>query len=116
MHARPEGPRAPRAPCARLTRGALAPYEQVGILAVPGTDGPIALYGRPTHQGADRWNYYAISNQTVPQKLPIFAKNRDCAKIQGCPEAADGDVLDVRGYGASTVTLYALDDPDRYAC
>ena len=75
---------------------------------------PVPLYGRPTHRGSDRWNYYAVSNQHVPQKLPVFTKDRDCARMMGCPEASDGDTLDVRGYGKATVTMYTLDDADRY--
>ena len=117
----------PQAPCAlqaasrpktRLVRP-VGPYQQVGILTHSANDGagpmaPIPLYGRPTHRGSDRWNYYAVSNQHVPQKLPVFTKERDCARMMGCPEASDGDTLDVRGYGKATVTMYTLDDADRY--
>ena len=111
-------------PKTRLSRGQLGPYTHVGILTVPetvgavgagaGTVGPVSLYGRPTHRGADRWNYYAISNQHVPQKLPVFMNNTDCAKLKGCPEAFDGDVIDVRGYGRASVTLYTREDADLF--
>jgi hypothetical protein len=107
----PSGPSGP--PPTKFTRGPLAAYEHVGILTGPPT-GPISLYGRPTFRGADRWNYYAISNQNVPQKLPVFAGVRDCAKLMGCPEATDGDELDVRGYGPATVTLYTREDTNPY--
>jgi hypothetical protein len=102
-------------PKTRLSRGQLGPYTHVGILTVPetvGGVGPVSLYGRPTHRGADRWNYYAMSNQHVTQKLPVFMNNTDCAKLKGCPEAFDGDVIDVRGYGKAAVTLYTREDAD----
>jgi hypothetical protein len=111
----------PKVPKTRLARP-VGPYQQVGILTL-GANGagaqtaplaPVPLYGRPTHRGSDRWNYYAVSNQHVPQKLPVFTKDRDCARLMGCPEASDGDTLDVRGYGKATVTMYTLDDADRY--
>ena len=87
--------------------GPRAPFSQVGILSTP--TGPIALFARPTRRAADRWNYFAVSNQTVPQKLPVFRDGRDCGKLLGCPEVSDGDALDVRGSGQATVTLYARD-------
>jgi hypothetical protein len=87
--------------------GPRTPFSQIGILST-GT-GPIPLFARPTRRAADRWNYFAVSNQTVPQKLPVFRDGRDCGKRLGCPEVSDGDVLDVRGAGPATVTLYARD-------
>ncbi len=82
-------------------------YAQVGLVTVAGADGPIPLYGRPTRRGGERWNYEALSDQRVPQVLPIFSEGRDCAKPLGCAEVRDGDVLEVRGYGAGQVTMYA---------
>jgi hypothetical protein len=82
-------------------------YAQVGLVTVAGTDGPLPLYGRRTRRGAERWNYHAVSDQRAPQVLPIFSEGRDCAKPLGCAEVRDGDVIDVRGYGAGTVTMYA---------
>ena len=100
-----------------MTRGGPCEYRHIGILTVDGKEGPVSLFGRPTHRGSDRWNYYALSNQHVPQKLPVFCSSgpmgpmgqADCAKLKGCPEASDGDTLDVRGYGRASVTLYARD-------
>jgi hypothetical protein len=112
-----------------MTRGGSCEYRHIGILTVDGTEGPVSLFGRPTYRGSDRWNYYALSNQHVPQKLPVFCSSGangangpicpsgpagpiglDCAKLKGCPEASDGDTLDVRGYGRASVTLYARDE------
>ena len=109
-----------------MTRGGPCEYRHIGILTVDGTEGPVSLFGRPTYRGSDRWNYYALSNQHVPQKLPVFCSSGangangpsgpagpmglDCAKLKGCPEASDGDTLDVRGYGRASVTLDARDE------
>jgi hypothetical protein len=101
-----------------MTRGGPCEYRHIGILTVDGTEGPVSLFGRPTYRGSDRWNYYALSNQHVPQKLPVFCSSgasgpvgpMDCAKLKGCPEASDGDTLDVRGYGRASVTLYTRDE------
>ena len=109
-----------------MTRGGPCEYRHIGILTIDGAEGPVSLFGRPTYRGSDRWNYYALSNQHVPQKLPVFCSSGangangpsgqagpmglDCAKLKGCPEASDGDTLDVRGYGRASVTLYARDE------
>ena len=108
----------PHRPRPIMTRGGPCEYRHIGILTVDGTEGPVSLFGRPTYRGSDRWNYYALSNQHVPQKLPVFCSSgasgpvgpMDCAKLKGCPEASDGDTLDVRGYGRASVTLYARDE------
>lgn len=111
------GARGAQGPLAIMTRGGPCEYRHIGILTVDGKEGPVSLFGRPTHRGSDRWNYYALSNQHVPQKLPVFCSSgpmgpmgqADCAKLKGCPEASDGDTLDVRGYGRASVTLYTRD-------
>ena len=82
-----------------------AAYAQVGLLE-SGEKDPVALYGRATRRGGDRWNYYAVSNTLTPQRLPVFFGGRDCAKHTGCAEIGDGDDVDVRGYGASKATVY----------
>jgi len=107
----PSPPSPPSVPRTRLVRD-VGLYKQIGIMSAAGQE-PVPLYGRPTSRG-DRWNYYAVSNQHVPQKLPVY-KDRDCARMLGCAEASDGDTLEVRGYGHATVTLYTRDDADRYA-
>ena len=85
-----------------------AAYAQVGLLE-SGEKDPVALYGRATRRGGDRWNYYAVSNTLTPQRLPVFFGGRDCAKHTGCAEIGDGDDVDVRGYGASKATVYTRD-------
>ena len=48
-----------------------AAYAQVGLLE-SGEKDAVALYGRATRRGGDRWNYYAVSNTLTPQRLPVF--------------------------------------------
>ena len=89
-----------------FTRG-IGAYAQVGLLEGTGTNkDAVALFGRATRLGGDRWNYYAVSNTLTPQRLPVFVGGRDCGKLLGCVEIGDGDAVDVRGYGASTATVY----------
>ena len=106
--ARPLSPLSPLSPrgigAPRLVRER-ADYAQVGLLG-SGEKDAVALYGRATRRGGDRWNYYAVSNTLTPQRLPVFFGGRDCAKHTGCAEIGDGDDVDVRGYGASKATVY----------
>jgi hypothetical protein len=90
---------------------ALPTYKQLGLL-VGAAKEPIALYGRPTRRGSEQWNYYAVSNNYAPHRLPVFVNGRDSSRLLGCTELSDGDAVDVRGYGAATVALYTLDDAE----
>jgi hypothetical protein len=90
---------------------ALPTYRQIGLL-VGAAKESIALYGRPTRRGSEQWNYYAVSNNYAPHRLPVFVNGRDSSRLLGCRELSDGDAVDVRGYGAATVALYTLDDAE----
>jgi hypothetical protein len=83
------------------------PYTQIGMLE--GAKEPIPLYGRPTLRGGDRWNYYAMTTTVAPHMLPVSVGGRECARLLGCAELADGDAADVRGYGAARAALYTRD-------
>jgi len=85
------------------------PYTQVGLLECDARE-PIPLYGRPTRRGGERWNYYAMTNNFTPQRLPVSVGGRECARLLGCTELADGETADVRGYGAARAALYTRDD------
>ena len=90
---------------------ALPQYTQVGLLVSAGKE-PIALHGRPTRRGSDKWNYFAVSNNYAPHRLPVFVNGKDSARLLGCTELSDGDAVEVRGYGAASVALYTLEDAE----
>lgn len=90
---------------------ALPRYTHLGLLVSAGKE-PIALHGRPTRRGSDKWNYFAVSNNYAPHKLPVFVNGRDAARLLGCTELSDGDTVDVRGYGTASVSLYTLEDAE----
>ena len=107
----PMAPMAPMAPTPALFTHGIPSFTQIGLLETAGKE-PIALFGRRTRRGGDRWNYYAVTNNYTPQKLPVFVAGKECARLLGCAELSDGDTADVRGYGAARVTLYTLDDAE----
>ena len=84
---------------------------QVGVLESAGKE-PVALFGRPTRRGSDRWNYFAVTTSYTPQKLPVLVRGVDAARLAGCAELSDGESVDVRGYGAAKVALYTRDDAE----
>jgi hypothetical protein len=86
-------------------------YAQVGVLESAGKE-PIALFGRPTRRGSDRWNYFAVTTSYSAQKLPVLVRGVDAARLAGCAELSDGESVDVRGYGAAKVALYTRDDAE----
>ena len=102
-----DGARAPRA----VFTHSLLPFTQIGLLESAGKE-PVALFGRPTRRGSDRWNYFAVTSTYRPQKLPVFVRGVDAAKLAGCAELSDGEIVDVRGYGSAKVALYTLDDAE----
>ncbi len=101
---------APCAPRAVFTHG-LPRYAQVGVLESAGKE-PVALFGRPTRRGSDRWNYFAVTTSYSAQKLPVYVRGVDAARLAGCAELSDGESVDVRGYGAAKVALYTRDDAE----
>ena len=105
------GDRAQRDEPTALFTHALPQYKQIGLLASAAKE-PIALHGRPTRRGSDKWNYFAVSNNYAPHKLPVFVNGKDAARLLGCTELSDGDTVDVRGYGAASVSLYTLEDAE----
>lgn len=84
------------------TRGLGFDYTQIGILTRKvdkGDDLILPLMGRKIQAGVDKWQYYTTSNTgTMPTKLPIKVKGRDCSSEYGCDCVYDGDNVDVSGY------------------
>lgn len=84
------------------TRGLGFDYTQIGILTRQvdkGDDLILPLMGRKLQSGVDKWQYYTTSNTgTMPTKLPIKVKGRDCSGEYGCDCVYNGDPVHVSGY------------------
>jgi hypothetical protein len=106
------------------SRGPNLSYQQIGILykenientdKMPGnnTDSNILpLFGRPTFNGSNKWNYYTSSDKYQNFKLPITIDGRKCNDDLGCNELRDGDMISIPSYnGRFRVEIYNYDKP-----
>lgn len=94
------------------TRGVTPDVQQVGILSNRQNDTILALYGRPTYRGSNKWIYYTGTDKFHSVKLPVEKNSRDCTGEYGCEELYDDDEVTVKGYrGTFTVSIYGLDSP-----
>ena len=106
------------------SRGPNISYQQIGILykenientdKMPGnnTDSNILpLFGRPTFNGSNKWNYYTSSDKFQNFKLPISIDGRKCDDDLGCNELRDGDMISIPSYnGKFRVEIYNYDKP-----
>ena len=106
------------------SRGPMQSYQQVGIMykenientdKQPGnnTDSNVLpLYGRPTFNGSNKWNYYTASDKFQNFKLPISCDGRKCDDDLGCNELRSGDMLTIPSYnGRFRVEIYGFDKP-----
>jgi hypothetical protein len=106
------------------SRGPFQAYQQVGILSkenivdpdkIPGNNNEsniLPLFGRPTYNGSNRWNYYTSSDKFQSVKLPINIDNRKCTDDLGCDELRDGDMVTIPSYnGRFKVEIYDFDKP-----
>lgn len=91
-----------RMPINVSTRGEVQNYQQVGILK---NDNEILpLYGKPTYQGSNHWNYYTETDNNI--KLPI---NMDHL---GQKEIYDNDSIEVPAKEKTyKATIYEVDSP-----
>jgi hypothetical protein len=79
-------------------------YQQVGLLE--GGSGMIPLFGRPSPNSSNRWEYYTM-NGTI--KLPVSIGKKKCNSDTGCPEllsGGKGDSVDVLGLGSMKSFIY----------
>ena len=91
-----------RMPINVSTRGDVHNYQQIGILS---TDGEILpLYGKPTYQGSNHWNYYTETSNNV--KIPINMDERGQKEINNEEEIA----ISATNKTYKT-TIYSLDAP-----
>lgn len=87
------------------TRG-LTHYSQIGILH-NGGDSILPLMGRPVHPGSHMWNYYTLTNEAVPVRVPLINGGRECESSNGCEELYNDDRIFVPELGSRyTVKLY----------
>ena len=106
------------------SRGPNISYQQIGILykeniedtdKMPGnnTDSNILpLFGRPTYNGSNKWNYYTSSDKFQNFKLPIKIDGRKCDDDMGCNELREGDMISIPSYnGRFRVEIYNYDKP-----
>lgn len=81
------------------TRG-VEEYKQIGYLDGIQSDMMLPLFGRRLHRGASMWNYYAITNDRFPIKIPIEKESRGCLDEYGCKEIYDGDKVHISEYNS----------------
>jgi hypothetical protein len=79
-------------------------YQQVGILT-GGTGGMLPLFGRPSINSSNKWEYYTMNSGL---KLPVSLGGKPCNSDTGCPEllSGNGDSVDVLGLGTLTSFIY----------
>ena len=106
------------------TRGYSGGMVQVGVLHKDSTTDRtnqigqnmepviLPLFGRPTHNGSNKWSYYTATDKNNQVKLPLSNKNRVCNAEQGCDELYDNDSVTVPAYnGDFKVSIYEFDKP-----
>lgn len=79
-------------------------YQQVGLLE--GDAGMIPLFGRPSPNSSNRWEYYTMNSGL---KLPVSMGGKKCNSDTGCPEmlsGGKGDTVDVMGLGNMKSFIY----------
>jgi hypothetical protein len=94
------------------TRGWSPEFQQIGVLSNDYEGDVLPLFGKPLHNGSNKWWYYTLSNQQNSIKLPIKHKNRDCQDDFGCQEIYDGDFVEIPIlHKRFKVNLYKFDKP-----
>ena len=106
------------------TRPSAGDFQQIGMLhkesisddsKKPGNNDEsniLALFGKQTYKGSNRWLYYTSSDKNNGIKIPLTYKNRDCTDDQGCDEIYDGEIVDIPSYnGNFKVKMYKFDKP-----
>ena len=106
------------------SRGYSGGYQQVGMLykdtitdegAMVGNNSEtsiLPLYGQPTHNGSNKWNYYTTSDKYHTVKIPLTISGKDCSDTYGCTELYDDDAVSIPAYnGNYKVKIYNYDKP-----
>ena len=97
----------PRLPVTVATQR-VSPYQQIGFLYSDDVKHEmLPLLGRRVHNGSTNWNYYTVTNNDLPIKIPIHVSGRNCYSQYGCKELYDGDQISVKELSAQfTVRIY----------
>lgn len=106
------------------SRGISGGFQQVGMLyketiesessKIGNNSEPtiLALYGRPTYPGSNKWSYYTASDKYHTIKMPFTHNGRKCDNQYGCDELYDDDLITLPAYnGNFRVKLYDFDKP-----
>jgi hypothetical protein len=79
-------------------------YQQVGL--VEGSGSMLPLFGRPSPNSSNRWEYYTMNGGL---KLPVSMGGKKCNSDTGCPEmlsGGSGEDVDVFGLGSMKSMIY----------
>tara|TARA_B100001094_G_scaffold263748_2_gene265476 strand:- start:9782 stop:10258 length:477 start_codon:yes stop_codon:yes gene_type:complete len=97
-----------QAPTFNIPTQYIESFRQLGILHTNGSILP--LLGRKIHRGSTNWNYYTLTNDALPLKIPLVHKNRQCMDNFGCQELYDNDQVTIPEMNATyTIRLYNND-------
>ena len=102
----PLAPSRPRKLPINITTQGVGHYTQLGILH-NGSETILPLMGRQTHIRSHMWNYYTLTNDALPVRIPLSTNGRSCDTSNGCNELYSGDSVLVPELGGKfTVKLY----------
>tara|TARA_B100001094_G_C18180740_1_gene800736 strand:- start:1872 stop:2351 length:480 start_codon:yes stop_codon:yes gene_type:complete len=90
----------PTRPITNIATRGIEEYTQIGYLDGVQSDMMLPLFGRRVYKGASMWNYYAMSNDRFPIKIPIEKESRGCLDEYGCKEIYDGDKVHIAEYNS----------------
>lgn len=97
------------------TRGELGEYKRLGMLSSVSDEkiSPkrlLPLFGRKTHPGSSKWNYYTTSDAYHFIQLPLTKEKKDCMGEYGCEEIYNDDELFIEEYNETfRVKMYQTD-------
>jgi hypothetical protein len=100
-----------RMPINIATQGELT-YKQLGILH-DNNNTILPLMGRQTHHRSHMWNYYTLTNQNIPIRIPLVKGKRNCEDQVGCKELYNGDTIYIPEF-STTFTVKLYDRSPRY--
>lgn len=112
------------------SRGDVGSFQQVGALYKESVESEnqksgnnndsivLALYGKKTYPGSNKWTYYTSSADSHHQvKMPITHNGQKCNSQYGCDEIQNDELITIPGYnGVFRVVIYDFDIPKYLPC